>query len=41
MCAGDVVGVVGKFTRVLLGLIYAATMKAVIYVSLARWPDNS
>lgn len=35
MCTGDVVGVVGKFARVLLGLISGATMKAVIYVSLA------
>lgn len=34
-CAADVVGVVGKFARVLLGLISGATMKAVIYVSLA------
>lgn len=34
-CAANVVGVVGKFARVLLGLISGATMKAVIYVSLA------
>lgn len=32
MCAA---AVVGKFARVLLGLISVATMKAVIYVSLA------
>lgn len=41
LSAGDVVGVVGKFARVLLGLISGATMKAVIYVSLPFWPDNS
>lgn len=35
MCCGDVVGVVGKFARVLLGLISGATMKAVIYASFS------